>query len=99
MGTHTIHAHNCLKLHYMDIPYQLFNSTVCDFAFDRVHMASARQRTVLRDAPAIDPIVFQRAIRKDVPDLHKRTNIVHAVATLGAVDQAALCRFGAVNTD
>ena len=77
----------------MDIPYQLFNTTVCDFAFDRVHIATARQRTVLHDAPAVDPNIFQQAINKDVPDLHKRTNIVHAVATLSAVDQAALCRF------
>ena len=99
MKTHTIHAHNCLKLNYMDMPFQLLNSAVCQFAFGSVHFASARQRTVLHDAPAIDPSSFKQALRTDAEDTVKRTHIVHAVATLSAVDQTALCRFGAVDSD
>ena len=79
--------------------FPLLNSTVCEFAFDQVHIATARQRSVLQQAPAVDPDIFRKAIHTDHNDAVKRTRIVHAVATLSAVDQSSLCRLGAVDSD
>ena len=59
-----IHAHHRVDIRYLDMPYQLLMPTVLDFAFDRVHIAAARNRTVLKEWPAFDRNIYHRAIAK-----------------------------------
>ena len=72
---------------------------LCPFAFDQVHLASSRQRTILHDLPTVDPDAYKRAMRVDGTDTFRRSNVIHSVATLSAVDQSALQRFRAVDSD
>ena len=96
---HVIFAHTRADVNYMDMPFQLLRSTICEFAFDQVHFASSKQRTLLHTVPRVDTDTYHRAMRVDVEDKHRRTNLVHAVSTLSAVDQSALQRFGATDND
>ena len=63
MKSHTIAAHNRIHIHYFDLPFQLLHSTICQFAFDQVHIASSRQRTVLQDSPTVAVDAYRRAMR------------------------------------
>ena len=65
MKSHTVFVSNRANLNYMDMPFQLLNSSVCEFDFDQVHLASSRQRTILHDLPTVDPDAFKRAMRVD----------------------------------
>ena len=51
---HVIVAHNRADVNYMDMPFQLLHSTICEFAFDQVHVASSQQRTILHNLPQVD---------------------------------------------
>ena len=99
MKSHTIFASNRANLNYVDMFIQLLIFSVCEFAFDQVHLASSHQRTLLHDLPAVDPDVYKRAMRVDSTDTARRSNVVHSVSTLSAIDQSAFQRFRAVDSD
>ena len=70
MNKHTTAAHNRTNINYLDMPFQLLHSSICEFAFDQVHLASARQRTIKHDVPTVDVDTYHRAMLVDADDKH-----------------------------
>eukprot|EP00973_Karenia_brevis_P030282 4175244-Karenia_brevis.AAC.1 len=60
-------------------------------AFDAVHLVFSQSRTILKNAPCIDPDLYKKAI-KDRDD--KFVCVVNSIATLSVVDQAYQHRIG-----
>eukprot|EP00973_Karenia_brevis_P072022 10006280-Karenia_brevis.AAC.1 len=81
------------------MPIQLLSSTLREFAFDMVHLASSRERTLLNELPSIDHEVFKAALLPAKEEHRHRNNVVRMVATLSAVDESLLHRFNAADSD
>eukprot|EP00973_Karenia_brevis_P063530 8828776-Karenia_brevis.AAC.1 len=81
------------------MPYQLLKPTIRRFAFDKVHIASARERSLLADLNGLDTDVFKAALLPDQKDNRHHNNVIRTVATLSAVDHSDLKRFGALEDD
>eukprot|EP00973_Karenia_brevis_P015891 2174482-Karenia_brevis.AAC.1 len=47
----------------LDTPFQLLKPTMLRFAFDALHRIVSKTRTVLHDAPAVDPKIYCAATR------------------------------------
>eukprot|EP00973_Karenia_brevis_P090901 12404904-Karenia_brevis.AAC.1 len=99
MQGHTIFTHNRIPIHYFDMPIQLLNPAISEYAFDRVHLASSRERTILHDLPNLDVHTYRAAMLPATEDNQHRNNVINSVATLSIVDQSALHRFNGSDSD
>eukprot|EP00973_Karenia_brevis_P051274 7122547-Karenia_brevis.AAC.1 len=81
------------------MPMQLLKPSLRELAFNRVHLATSRERTVLHTLPTVDVEVFRAALLSDVPESQHHNNVIHMVSTLSAVDQSLLHRFDATDDD
>eukprot|EP00973_Karenia_brevis_P057502 7997253-Karenia_brevis.AAC.1 len=60
-----IRAFNRIDIRYLEMPIQLLKPAIREFSFDMIHIASARTRTLLKDALAVDMLTYKRALLSD----------------------------------